>query len=137
MKDETPFRYAHAEIQIQVIVICDSTRYQLDQGGTFIIQKSSTLLISDLVNINIFSLRCTIEWLWKAIQCDHISIVLIYQVRKHIFYVTLYDIIRRYSVTYNCYEEPVTITQNIELKSKYAKQAFLTVYMNTIQVHQV
>jgi len=33
VKDETPFRYAHAEIRTQVVVICDVTRYQLDHGG--------------------------------------------------------------------------------------------------------
>ena len=32
MKDETPFRYTHAEIRSQVVVICDPTRYQLDYG---------------------------------------------------------------------------------------------------------
>jgi len=32
-KDETPFRYAHAEIQTHVVVICDPTRYLLDDGG--------------------------------------------------------------------------------------------------------
>ena len=31
VKDETSFRYAHAEIRTQVVVvICDPTRYQLD-----------------------------------------------------------------------------------------------------------
>jgi len=30
VKDETPFRYANAEIRTRVIVICDLTRYQLD-----------------------------------------------------------------------------------------------------------
>ena len=30
-KDETPFRYAHAEIRTQVVGICDQTLYQLDQ----------------------------------------------------------------------------------------------------------
>jgi len=33
VRDETPSRYAHAEIRTQVVVICDQTRYQLDQGG--------------------------------------------------------------------------------------------------------
>ena len=34
VEDETPFRYSHAEIRTQVVVICcDSTRYQLDYGG--------------------------------------------------------------------------------------------------------
>ena len=33
IKDETPFRYAHAEIWTQVVVICDTTRYQLDHTG--------------------------------------------------------------------------------------------------------
>ena len=28
--DETPFRYAHAEIRTRVVVICGPTRYQLD-----------------------------------------------------------------------------------------------------------
>jgi len=32
-KDETPFRYAHAEIRNQVVVICGPTRCQLDNGG--------------------------------------------------------------------------------------------------------
>ena len=27
------FRYAHAEIRTQVVVICGKTRYQLDHGG--------------------------------------------------------------------------------------------------------
>ena len=31
--DETLFRYAHAEIRTQVVVICGPTRYQLDHGG--------------------------------------------------------------------------------------------------------
>ena len=33
VKDETPFRFAHAEVRIQLVVICDLTRYQLDHGG--------------------------------------------------------------------------------------------------------
>jgi len=33
VKDEIPFRYAHAEIQTRVVVICDPTRYQLDHAG--------------------------------------------------------------------------------------------------------
>ena len=32
-KDETPSRYAHAEIRTRVIVICDPTGYQLDHEG--------------------------------------------------------------------------------------------------------
>ena len=30
VKDETPFRYAHAEIRTRVVVICGRTRYQLE-----------------------------------------------------------------------------------------------------------
>ena len=30
VKDETPFRYAHAEVRTQIVVIYDPTRYQLD-----------------------------------------------------------------------------------------------------------
>ena len=30
VKDEIPFRYAHAEIQTPVVVMCGPTRYQLD-----------------------------------------------------------------------------------------------------------
>jgi len=33
VKDETPFRYAHAEIQTKVVVICGPTRYQLHHTG--------------------------------------------------------------------------------------------------------
>jgi len=33
VKDETTFRYAHAEIRTQVLVIYGTTRYQLDHGG--------------------------------------------------------------------------------------------------------
>ena len=33
VKDETPFRYAHAWILIHVVVICSPTRYQLDHWG--------------------------------------------------------------------------------------------------------
>ena len=33
VKEETPIRYAHAEIRTHVVVICDPTRYQLDHGG--------------------------------------------------------------------------------------------------------
>ena len=29
-KNETPFRYVHAEIRTRVVVICDQTRYKLD-----------------------------------------------------------------------------------------------------------
>ena len=32
VEDETTFRYAHAEIRTQVVVICGPTRYQLDHG---------------------------------------------------------------------------------------------------------
>jgi len=32
-KDETTLRYAHGEIRTRAVVICDPTRYQLDQGG--------------------------------------------------------------------------------------------------------
>ena len=34
VKDETPFRYAQAEIWIQVVVICAPTRYRLDHETT-------------------------------------------------------------------------------------------------------
>jgi len=34
VKDETPFRYAHAEFRTRVVMICGPTRYQLDDGGT-------------------------------------------------------------------------------------------------------
>ena len=30
VKDETSFRYAHAEVRTKVVVICGPTRYQLD-----------------------------------------------------------------------------------------------------------
>jgi len=33
VKDETPFRYAHAEIRTQMVVIYGPTRYYLDHGG--------------------------------------------------------------------------------------------------------
>ena len=33
VKNETPFRYTHAEIRTQVLVICGPMRYQLDHGG--------------------------------------------------------------------------------------------------------
>jgi len=33
VEDETPFRYAHAEIRTRVVVICDPNRYQFDHGG--------------------------------------------------------------------------------------------------------
>ena len=33
VKDETPFKYAHAEIRTRVVVICGPTCYQLDHGG--------------------------------------------------------------------------------------------------------
>ena len=33
VKDGTPFRYTHAEIRTQVVVICGTTCYQLDCGG--------------------------------------------------------------------------------------------------------
>jgi len=33
VKYETPFRYVHAEIRTQMVDICDTMRYQLDQGG--------------------------------------------------------------------------------------------------------
>jgi len=33
VKDETPFRYADAEIRTQVAVICGPTHYQLDHRG--------------------------------------------------------------------------------------------------------
>jgi len=32
VNDETSFRYVHAEIQTQVVVICGQMRYQLDHG---------------------------------------------------------------------------------------------------------
>ena len=32
-KDETFFKYGHAEIRTQMVVICGPTRYQLDHGG--------------------------------------------------------------------------------------------------------
>ncbi|KAK2159125.1 hypothetical protein LSH36_158g05017 [Paralvinella palmiformis] len=35
VKDEAPFRYAHAEIRTQVEVICGPTHYQLDHRGYF------------------------------------------------------------------------------------------------------
>ena len=34
VKDETPFRYSHADIRIQVVVIYGPTRYQLDREGS-------------------------------------------------------------------------------------------------------
>ena len=33
VKDEIPLRYVQAKIRTQVVVICGSTRYQLDHGG--------------------------------------------------------------------------------------------------------
>ena len=33
VKDETPFRYAHAKIRTQVVAICFTTPYQLNNGG--------------------------------------------------------------------------------------------------------
>ena len=33
VKDETALRYAQAEIQTQVVVMCDPTHYQLYHGG--------------------------------------------------------------------------------------------------------
>ena len=33
VKDETPFRYAHAEIQTRVVVICGPTCDHLKHGG--------------------------------------------------------------------------------------------------------
>ena len=33
VKDETPFRYGHAEIRTQVVVIFNRTRYKLEHGG--------------------------------------------------------------------------------------------------------
>ena len=33
IKDEMPFRVAHAEVRTRVVVICDRTHYQLDYGG--------------------------------------------------------------------------------------------------------
>ena len=36
VRDETPFRYAHAEVLTQMVVICDPTRYQLDNGGAMV-----------------------------------------------------------------------------------------------------
>ena len=35
VKEETPFRYADAEIRTEVVVICGPTRYQLDHGGVY------------------------------------------------------------------------------------------------------
>ena len=35
-KDETPFRYAHAEIRTRVVVICGQMRYQLDRGVLYV-----------------------------------------------------------------------------------------------------
>ena len=40
VKDETPFRYAHAEIRTQMIGICGPTRYQLGHGGAAITSES-------------------------------------------------------------------------------------------------
>ena len=34
VKDETPFRYAHAKSRTQVVEICGQMHYQLDHGGT-------------------------------------------------------------------------------------------------------
>ena len=38
LTNETPFRYAHAEIRTRVLVICGPTRYQLDHEGAQIVQ---------------------------------------------------------------------------------------------------
>ena len=35
---ETPFRYAHAEIRTEEVVICDPPRYQLYHGGSLCIE---------------------------------------------------------------------------------------------------
>ena len=41
-KDETPVRYAHAEIRTRVVVICGPTRYQLDHGGDHLPTQKDT-----------------------------------------------------------------------------------------------
>ena len=41
VKVGTPFRYAHTEMQTQVVVICDPRHYQLDHIGTLSISGES------------------------------------------------------------------------------------------------
>jgi len=50
VKDETPFRYADAEIRTQVVVICGPTRYQLDHGDTTRVVERSRVKTNRLVN---------------------------------------------------------------------------------------
>jgi len=46
VKDETPFRYAHAEIRTQMVVSCGLTHYQLDHGGALY-----SMCVSESVNV--------------------------------------------------------------------------------------
>ena len=56
VKDETPFRYAHAQIRTQVVVICNTTRYQLDQGAAHIRMKSfHTYVIEQISQFNLIT----------------------------------------------------------------------------------
>jgi len=53
VKDETPFRYAHIEIQTQVAVICDPTHYLLNHGGSWVIPcVHMRVCMSDMGNCN-------------------------------------------------------------------------------------
>jgi len=59
VKDETIFRYAHAEIRTRVVVICDPTRYQLYHGGARIDTKTVVLLL--------YFMLCYLRWsLWNV-----------------------------------------------------------------------
>ena len=49
VKDETPFRQAHAEIRTQAVVISGRTRYQLDHEGA---DRYSGIIINNIIAVN-------------------------------------------------------------------------------------
>ena len=51
VEDETPFRYAHAEIRTWVVAICGPTRYQLDWFRQWSLDTDVGLYASTIITV--------------------------------------------------------------------------------------
>ena len=79
VKVETPFRYAHTEIRIWVVVLCGPTHYQLDHGATPSSFHKTDKSLFQLVHsfINLFAIN-------EDPYLQHIVILLFYLYKEKI-----------------------------------------------------
>ena len=67
-----PFRYAHAEIRTQVVVICGPTRFQLDHGSALRRGLESAMLNICLKRSDTHKSECT-QRTWLSIRAEYLS----------------------------------------------------------------